>query len=94
VAGVRGTVYDISAEGLVKVLSGSVVLAYVAPDGTVTTQVIMGLQEFDAPKNTLRPLPDPDKSGMQRLVPQMNAGITPTITPVSTDNTLNRVSNN
>jgi hypothetical protein len=81
VAGVRGTVYDISAEGLVKVLSGSVVLAYVAPDGTVTTQVIMGLQEFDAPKNTLRPLPDPDRSGMQRLIPQINVG---TITPGGT----------
>jgi len=41
VAGIRGTVYDISAEGVVKVLSGSVVLAYVGPDGTVVTQVIM-----------------------------------------------------
>lgn len=89
VAGVRGTVYDISAEGLVKVLSGSVVLAYVAPDGTVTTQVIMGLQEFDAPKNTLRPLPDPDKTGMQRLIPQMNAGlgVLPGVTPFVRDNT-------
>mgnify|MGYP007068836543 CR=1 FL=1 len=28
-AGIRGTVYDISAEGVIKVLSGSVVLAYV-----------------------------------------------------------------
>ena len=92
VAGIRGTVYDISAEGLVKVLSGSVVLAYVAPDGTVTTQVIMGLQEFDAPKNALRPLPDPDATGMQRLIPQLTAGITPPITPISRDNTIDFVS--
>lgn len=92
VAGVRGTVYDISAEGLVKVLSGSVVLAYVAPDGTVTTQVIMGQQMFDAPKNELRPLPDPDGTGMKRLVPQMTAGMVPPITPISRDKTINYVS--
>jgi hypothetical protein len=65
VAGIRGTIYDISAEGIVKVLSGSVVLAYVGQDGAVLTQVIMGLQEFDAPTNTLKPLPDIDKSGME-----------------------------
>ena len=42
VAGIRGTVYDISAEGVVKVFQGSVVLAYVGPDGSTQTQVIMG----------------------------------------------------
>jgi hypothetical protein len=66
VAGIRGTVFDISAEGVVKVLSGSVVLAFVGPDGTVVTQVVMGLQEFDAPSNTLKPLPDTDKNGLDR----------------------------
>jgi hypothetical protein len=49
VAGVRGTVYDIWATGEIKVLLGSVVLAYVGPDGTVVTQVIMGSQQFGAP---------------------------------------------
>ncbi len=66
VAGIRGTVFDISAEGVVKVLSGSVVLAYVGPDGTVVTQVIMGLQQFDAPSNALKPLPDREKTGMEQ----------------------------
>ena len=68
VAGIRGTVYDISAEGVIKVLSGSVVLAYVGPDGTVVTQVIMGLQQFDARTGTLTPLPDTDKTGLDHLV--------------------------
>jgi hypothetical protein len=77
VAGIRGTVYDISAEGFVKVLSGSVVLAYVGPDGTVVTQVIMGLQEFDAPRNVLRPMPDPDRTGMERLIREIPAGVVP-----------------
>ena len=77
VAGIRGTVYDISAEGVVKVLSGSVVLAYVGPDGTVVTQVIMGLQQFDARTGTLTPLPDTDKTGMDRLVRELPAGSRP-----------------
>ena len=66
VAGIRGTVYDISAEGVVKVLSGSVVLAYVGPDGTVVTQVVMGLQQFDAPVNTLKPLPETEKNVLDK----------------------------
>ena len=68
VAGVRGTVYDISAEGLIKVLSGSIVLAYTGPNGSTLTQVIMGLQMFDARTGTLSPLPDPDKTGLNSLV--------------------------
>jgi len=66
VAGIRGTVFDISAEGIVKVLSGSVVLAYVGPDGTVVTQVIMGLQQFDAPSNTLKPLPESEQKSLDQ----------------------------
>ena len=66
VAGIRGTVYDISAEGVIKVLSGSVVLAYVGPDGSSLTQVIMGLQQFDARTGVLSALPDPDKTAMER----------------------------
>ena len=68
VAGIRGTVYDISAEGLAKVLSGSIVLAYTGPNGSTLTQVIMGLQMFDARTGTLSPLPDPDKTGLNSLV--------------------------
>jgi len=48
VAGIRGTIYDITADGVVKVSSGSVVLAYVGADGTVVTQVVNGSQKFDA----------------------------------------------
>jgi FecR protein len=48
VAGTRGAVYDISAECAVKVWSGSVVLGYVRPGGTVETQVIAESQQFDA----------------------------------------------
>jgi hypothetical protein len=69
VAGIRGTTYDISAEGVIKVLEGSVVLAYVGPDGTVVTQVIMGKQQFDARTGVLTQLQIVDKPALNALTP-------------------------
>ena len=92
VAGIRGSTYDISAEGVVKVLVGMVVLSYVGPGGTVQTQVIMGLQEFDARTGVLSPLPDLDRQGMSRLARQLPAGFTPAPTPISADHTFKFVS--
>jgi len=57
VAGIRGTIYQISADGVVQVLVGSVVIAYVGPDGTVVTQVIMGGQQFDARTGQITAIP-------------------------------------
>src|ERR1017187_2575519 len=92
VAGIRGTTYDISAEGVCKVLAGSVVLAYVGPDGTVVTQVIMGLQQFDARTGVLSPLSEVDRTGMSRLSRQLPVPIPRAPTPLSTDKPLNFVS--
>jgi len=75
VAGIRGTVYDISAEGIVKVLSGTVVLAYTKPDGTVKTPRIGELQEFDYPTEELKPLPPADKKGMEVDRQQLAMGV-------------------
>lgn len=47
VAGIRGTVYMLDASGLLKVLSGQVVMSYVKPDGSVVTQVVQGGQMYD-----------------------------------------------
>jgi hypothetical protein len=71
VVGIRGTVYDISADGVIKVRSGSAVLAYVGPGGTQKTQIIMALQQFDARTETLSELPYVDKVGMDLLVRQL-----------------------
>src|SRR5258708_577781 len=57
VAGIRGTIYQISADGVVQVLVGSVVIAYVGPDGTVVTQVVMGGEQFDARTGQLTAIP-------------------------------------
>ena len=82
VAGIRGTVFDISAEGVIKVLSGSVVLVYIGPGGAQSTQVIMGLQMFDARTGTLSTLPDIDKTGML-IQPVMSVGPIPISANVS-----------
>jgi len=47
VAGIRGTIYDISASGVVRVLTGSVVIAYVNSDGSVTTKVVTAGKQFN-----------------------------------------------
>ena len=57
VAGVRGTLFDIQAIGIVKVYIGSMVVAWVDPKTqNVTTQTVMGGQAYDAPSNQLTPL--------------------------------------
>lgn len=88
VAGIRGTVYDISAEGVVRVSSGSVVLAYVGPDGVVVTQVIMGGQQFDARTGVLTTLPEVDRTQMDLDANQAGAGSASTVRSVEGDMTL------
>jgi len=48
VAGIRGTVYDISADGTVRVASGSVVVSFVDSQGNVQTRSVMGGQEYNS----------------------------------------------
>jgi hypothetical protein len=61
VAGIRGTIYLIGANGVVSVLSGSVVISYVGPSGSVVTQVVKAGQQFDPnvtdPAQQVGPLP-------------------------------------
>jgi hypothetical protein len=75
VASVRGSTVDISAEGLVRVLVGSVFLRYTDSGGKDHTQVIMSLQEFDARTGVLQPLPDVDKTSMLDTVNHLLAGL-------------------
>ncbi len=69
VAGIRGTIYFISADGEVSVLSslqdlannvpsGSLVLAYFGPDGNVITQVVGDGKHFDSRTGQLTSIPD------------------------------------
>lgn len=56
VAGIRGSIYDISVNSALKMLSGSAILAIVAADGTVKTYVINGEHGFNPVDGVIFPL--------------------------------------
>ncbi len=66
VAGIRGTVYMISAEGIVDVLEGVVTIAYVKDDGTVVTQDVSAGYEYDARTGQVSPIPLPKRDLMDQ----------------------------
>jgi len=53
VAGIRGTIYVISADGVVSVLSGTVVVAYVNADGQVIRREVPSGRQYDPRTDTL-----------------------------------------
>ena len=61
VAGVRGTIYTISSDGVVQVLVGSVVISWMSPDGTMMTQTVNGGYQFDARTGLVTPIPEFDQ---------------------------------
>lgn len=67
VAGVRGTIYKISSDGVVQVLTGSVVISWVAPDGTPMTQTVNGGYQFDARTGLVTPIPDSEHNEMIKI---------------------------
>jgi len=78
VAGIRGTVYDITAGGLIRVLIGQVVLAWVDPKtGNVVTQVVMGGNQYDAPSGQMSPISSGDLGTFDRTINAMR--VTPVV---------------
>lgn len=67
VAGVRGTIYFLSASGILKVVSGSVVVAYVGAGGNVITQVVNAGEQFDINTGLVTPISAPDLETLLRL---------------------------
>lgn len=57
VAGIRGTEYDISADGTVTVISGTVVVVYILPGGGLTNPVVVNAgQTVTAPVGGAQPV--------------------------------------
>lgn len=94
VAGVRGTLFDIQAIGIVKVYIGSMVVAWVDPKTqNVTTQTVMGGQSYDAGNNQISPLSPAMMSELQELAMSLLVGqgiVTPT--SLATDHTVTGLS--
>jgi len=76
VCGIRGTLVDLSAEGIVKVFVGSAVAAAVdSKSGNVSTQSVMGGQQYDMRNNQVSSISSADMSNMDALA----AAMTPTV---------------
>jgi hypothetical protein len=92
IAGIRGTIYMLSADGVLTVLEGSVVIAYVGPDGTAVTQVITGGQEFDARTGQLITIPDQRIRELRNMLSQTRVGLAAPATVFAVDRTIYTVS--
>jgi hypothetical protein len=86
--GIRGTEYDISTAGAVTVVTGSVLVTYVAPNGTVSQITVNAGQTWNPPTvangPVLPPVPTPD-SILQDITPQFTDITTTYIPPTTTD---------
>ncbi|MCX6922535.1 MAG: hypothetical protein NT154_04870 [Verrucomicrobia bacterium] len=89
VVGIHGTVYDLYADGVLKILSGTGVIAYPGTDGTSKTQVVGDMQQFSTASGVLSPLPSADASGLSWVFNQLVIGAGPSAQfPVSGDLTV------
>jgi len=92
IAGIRGTIYTLTADGSVQVLVGSVVIAYTQPDGTVVTQVVNGGYQYDAKSGQITPIPDFNQKEMVREAKEARVGPNTPPTSYVVDQTLYYVS--
>jgi len=65
VAGIRGTIYRISAAGVVQVLSGAVVISWTGSDGSPMTQVVNAGEQFDLRTGQLSPMPHFEENALR-----------------------------
>lgn len=82
VASIRGTVFELSADGIVSVYAGTVVMAYMQPDGTVATRIIVAGQRFNLRTGELITIPEMiqrSEIGESKLI---GAGVGPFVEPV------------
>jgi hypothetical protein len=92
VAGIRGTIYLISADGTVSVLTGEVVVSYVS-NGVVTTKDVPAGYQFDPSTGQVTPISNPLLRELIRLA-QMFSHYMPTFVEITlpNDKTIYRVS--
>jgi hypothetical protein len=92
VAGIRGTIYVISADGVLSVLSGSVVLAFVGPDGTPVTKEIKAGEQYDAKTGQVSLIPESEVRNLWNLANQLRVGQGVPPTTFTVDHTVYYVS--
>jgi hypothetical protein len=83
VAGIRGTIYDISADGRIRVAQGTVVLSIVDSNGNVQTRVINAGNEFDPRTDQILPLSADVIKVIMSEVGSIHAAGTVFLTPIN-----------
>jgi hypothetical protein len=83
VAGIRGSIYWITAGGILRMLTGSGALAYVGPDGSVTTKTVIGGQQLDAHTGELSAILPKILKDLSDIRAGIGAGGGAPVTPIS-----------
>lgn len=83
VAAIRGTVYDISADGRIRVAQGTVVLSLVDSNGKVQTRVINAGSEYDPRTDQILPLSSDVIQGILSSATAIRGDGTVTVTPIN-----------
>jgi hypothetical protein len=81
VAGIRGTIFWLSASGILRVLDGSIVMAYVGSSGNVITQTVNFGEQFDINTGLVTPIDVNVRLELLRIA--FGLGETPVILPIT-----------
>jgi hypothetical protein len=92
VAGIRGTIYTLTADGVLTVLQGSVILAFVGPDGNPVTQEIGAGQQYNAKTGQTTNLPAENTGELIRQAHSMGQQLQHHATEFAVDETVYYVS--
>ncbi len=93
IAGVKGTLYDFRAEGVLRVLEGAVVVAYFdAVTGNAVTQLINAGQEFDLRSALLSYLTSADRTALEEVARSLKSWQSQRRGKYLPDRTIERVS--
>jgi hypothetical protein len=92
-AGIKGTTYDIAAVGILRVLEGIVVIAYIdAGTGNVVTQAVSAGQAFDIRSALMSYLSSSDQRMLDITLQNIRSIAPQTYLPYSPDYSLDRIS--
>jgi hypothetical protein len=75
VAAIKGTEYDISAIGVVKIVEGRVVFAYQNAQGQTVTQVVNTGEVFMVTDGRVRPIDQAELDGLLRIMNELKATV-------------------
>jgi hypothetical protein len=92
IAGIRGTIYSISADGVVSIMVGSSGVAYSVPGGNIVTQVVNSGQSFDCRTGQFSPIPQDHFRVMQEAALDARTQWPPQVQAFPEDHTTHYIS--